>query len=692
MNTHSAAALPASADLRRQCANAIRALAMDAVQAANSGHPGMPMGMADIAETLWRHHLRHNPADPHWLDRDRFVVSNGHGSMLLYALLHLSGYALPMAELKRFRQLHSRTPGHPEVDVTPGVETTTGPLGQGISNAVGMALAEKLLAEEFNRPGHALIDHRTYVFVGDGCLMEGISHEACSLAGTWGLNKLIAFYDDNGISIDGDVKGWFNDDTPRRFEAYGWTVLRNVDGHDFAALDGAIAQAHGSTAPVLICCKTRIGQGSPNRAGTAKAHGEALGEAEVAATRQALGWTATPFEIPAEIAQAWSGEARGAAAQADWHKRFTAYAAAHPALASELLRRHRPRAALTAEVEAALASACDAAERKAASVATRKASQEALNVFGPAMPELLGGSADLTGSNLTDWKGHRPLKGRATGNHVHYGVREFGMSAIMNGIQLHGGYRPFGGTFLTFSDYARNGIRMSALMHLPVVYVFTHDSIGLGEDGPTHQAVEHASSLRLIPTVDVWRPCDATETAVAWREALRRGATTRSGPSCLLLSRQALPHAGDGSERIADIARGAYVLRRAVDEKLALLATGSEVGVALAAAALLGEQGVPVRVVSVPCIEAFERQPARYRADVIPRHLPRLAIEAGSTGLWWKYVGERGDVIGLDRFGESAPAPALFTHFGITAAAVVEHALRLIAGTRAAADVASQPA
>ena len=670
MNATSAAAL----SIRTQCANAIRALAMDAVQAANSGHPGMPMGMADIAETLWRHHLRHNPANPQWLDRDRFVVSNGHGSMLLYALLHLSGYELPMAELKRFRQLHSRTPGHPEVDVTPGVETTTGPLGQGISNAVGMALAEKLLAEEFNRPGHEIINHCTYVFLGDGCLMEGISHEACSLAGTWGLKKLIAFYDDNGISIDGDVKGWFNDDTPARFEAYGWKVIRNVDGHHFGGLDSAITEAHLANQPVLICCKTRIGHGSPNRAGTAKAHGEALGETEIALTRQALGWTAAPFEIPTDVAQAWSALENGAAVETAWRKRFDEYASAHPALAGELLRRHRKNATLSTETDAALLGACVAAESKGASIATRKASQDVLNQFGPTMPELLGGSADLTGSNLTDWKGHRPLKGATTGNHVHYGVREFGMAAIMNGVQLHGGYRPFGGTFLTFSDYSRNAIRMSALMRLPVIHVFTHDSIGLGEDGPTHQSVEHASSLRLIPNVDVWRPCDATETAVAWRESLNR----KTGPSCLLLSRQALPHAGDGSERLVGIARGAYVLRRPAGEQIALLATGSEVGVALAAAALLAEQGIAARVVSVPCMEAFERQDAAYRKAVIPRLLPRVAVEAGSTGLWWKYVGDHGDVVGLDRFGESAPAAALFQHFGITAAAVAARAKQLV--------------
>jgi len=658
--------------LRKLCADAIRVLAMDAVQAANSGHPGMPMGMADIAESLWRHHLRHDPAEPRWVDRDRFVVSNGHGSMLLYALLHLSGYELPMDELKRFRQLGSRTPGHPEVDLTPGVETTTGPLGQGLTNAVGMALAEKLLAAEFNRPGHEIVDHRTYVFLGDGCLMEGISHEAGSLAGTWGLRKLVAFYDDNGISIDGEVSGWFGDDTPRRFEAYGWTVLRDVDGHDAAAIDRAIVQALASHKPVLVCCKTRIGHGSPNRAGTAEAHGAPLGEAEIALTRQALGWSAAPFELPPAVRQAWSARETGAALRRDWQQRFSAYAAAHPALAGELLRRQGRD--LAAEAEHALKAAITAAERKAAATATRKASQDVLQQVAPAMPELLGGSADLTGSNLTDWKGHRPLKGTGTGNHVHYGVREFGMAAVMNGVALHGGFRPYGGTFLTFSDYARNGVRMSALMQLPVVYVFTHDSIGLGEDGPTHQPVEHASSLRLIPNVDVWRPGDATETAVAWREALRRG----RGPSCLLLTRQAVPHAGDGRERIEDIARGAYVLRRPAGERLALLATGSEVGLALAAAELLAADGIAARVVSMPCLEAFERQPERYRRDVIPRHLPRLAVEAGSTRLWWQYVGERGDVIGLDRFGESAPAPQLFEHFGLTAQAVAARARRLL--------------
>ncbi|RTL46764.1 MAG: transketolase [Burkholderiales bacterium] len=663
-----------SRTLRQSCANALRMLAVDAVQAAHSGHPGMPMGMADIAEALWRHHLRHDPADPAWLDRDRFVLSNGHGSMLLYALLHLSGYELPMDELKRFRQLHSRTPGHPEFGMTPGVETTTGPLGQGIANAVGMALAEKLLADEFNRPGHEVVNHRTYAFLGDGCLMEGISHEVCSLAGTWKLNKLVAFYDDNGISIDGDVKGWFGDDTPGRFEAYGWAVLREVDGHDFDALDRAIAAAHAAEKPVLICCRTTIGRGSPNRAGTAKVHGEALGADEIALTRAALGWTAAPFEVPAEVQQAWSARERGAALNAAWRQRFAEYALAYPDLARELLRRCDRKAPLTAETEEALAHACATAEAKAAAVATRKASQDVLQDLGPATPELLGGSADLTGSNLTDWKGHRALKGTGTGNHVHYGVREFGMAAVMNGLALHGGYRPFGGTFLAFSDYARNGVRMAALMKLPVVHVYTHDSIGLGEDGPTHQPVEHASSLRLIPGLDVWRPADATETAVAWRESMRR----LDGPSALLLSRQALPHAGDGRARLDDIARGGYVLRRPEGERVALLASGSEVGLALAAAPLLAEAGIPARVVSLPCLDVFDRQDAAWRADVIPRHLPRLAIEAGSTGLWWKYVGENGDVVGIDRFGESAPAGELFPLFGLTAEAVAARARALL--------------
>ena len=674
------------APTRRDCANALRLLAVDAVQAANSGHPGMPMGMADIAEALWRHHLKHDPSDPHWPDRDRFVLSNGHGSMLLYALLHLSGYALPMDELKRFRQLHSRTPGHPEVGMTPGVETTTGPLGQGIANAVGMALAEKLLADEFNRPGHTVVDHRTYAFVGDGCLMEGISHEVCSLAGTWRLNKLVVFYDDNGISIDGDVKGWFTDDTPARFEAYGWTVLRDVNGHDAAALDRALDTALTSDKPVLVCCKTTIGHGSPHRAGTAEVHGAPLGADEVALTRERLGWTAAPFEIPAAIAQAWSARERGAARHADWTQRLDAYARAHPDLARELQRRLRADGRLGADTEAALATACANAENKRATVATRKASQDVLQEVGLATPELLGGSADLTGSNLTDWKGHRALKGAGTGNHVHYGVREFGMAAIMNGVALHGGYRPFGGTFLAFSDYARNAVRMSALMKLPVVHVYTHDSIGLGEDGPTHQPVEHVSSLRLIPQLDVWRPADATETAVAWREALRR----TDGPSALMLSRQALPHAGDGTPRLDAIARGAYVLRRPEHERVLLVASGSEVSVALAAADLLAQDGIAARVVSMPCMNVFERQDAAYRRDTMARRLPRLAIEAGCTGLWWKFVGEDGDVVGLDRFGESAPAGELFKLFGLTAEAVAARARALLRRQAAIADTGAE--
>ncbi|TXH49134.1 MAG: transketolase, partial [Burkholderiaceae bacterium] len=651
-------------------------------QQANSGHPGAPMGMADVAVALWgpqQGHLRHNPANPHWADRDRFVLSNGHGSMLIYALLHLAGYDLPMSELRNFRQMHSKTPGHPEVGVTPGVETTTGPLGQGISNAVGMALAEKLLAAEFNKPGHTVIDHRTWVFLGDGCLMEGISHEACSLAGTWRLNKLVAFYDDNGISIDGDVKGWFGDDTPARFEAYGWTVIRNVDGHDRLALDAAIEAAKSASQPVLICCKTQIGHGSPNRAGTAKAHGEALGAEEIALTRERLGWRWPAFEIPQDVREAWSARERGAQVRDDWQRRFGAYAEAHPDRAHALLRRSAS-AALPAAAEQALAKAIAETEAKRATVATRKASQELLNAVAPALPELLGGSADLTGSNLTDWKGHKPLLGEGTGNHVHYGVREFGMAAIMNGVALHGGLRPYGGTFLTFSDYSRNALRMSALMKLPVVHVFTHDSIGLGEDGPTHQPVEHVSSLRLVPGLDVWRPADATETAVAWRESLRRA----DGPSVLALSRQGLPHAAEaGQERSEAIARGGYVLRQPEGEQLVLIATGSEVQVALAAAALLAGEGIAARVVSVPCMDVFERQDESYRAEVIPRRLPRLAVEAGSSGLWWKYVGENGDVVGLDRFGESAPAGDLFRLFGITAEMVAVRATRLVGAARA---------
>ncbi|PWC62650.1 transketolase [Azospirillum sp. TSH7] len=653
---------------RRMLANALRMLAIDAVEAANSGHPGMPMGMADIAEALWHRHLRHNPADPRWPDRDRFVLSNGHGSMLLYALLHLTGYDLPMEELRRFRQLGSRTPGHPEYGVTPGVETTTGPLGQGLANAVGMALTERLLGAEFNRPGHRIIDHRTFCFVGDGCLMEGISHEACSLAGTLGLEKLVVFYDDNGISIDGPVTGWFADDTPRRFEAYGWRVIREVDGHDSNALDAAIDEALTSCGkPILVCCRTVIGHGSPTRAGSADVHGAPLGAGEVAATRAALGWTFPPFELPDEVRAGWDARRRGAAAQADWQARFDAYADAHPEAAAEFLRRMR------GELPEGFAGAADAwiaavAER-AEPMATRKASQQAIQALAGLLPELLGGSADLTGSNLTDWLG-------SGGRHLHYGVREFGMAAVMNGMALHGGVIPFGGTFLVFSDYARNGLRLSALMGLRVVYVFTHDSIGLGEDGPTHQPVEHAASLRLMPNLDVWRPCDALETAIAWRAAVERA----DGPTALLLSRQTLPAQGagqSGTDRIHDAARGGYVLADGGRPDVVLIATGSEVPIAMEARRLLAGRGIAARVVSMPCCEIFDLQDEAWRSSVLPDGVPRLAVEAGATGLWRATVGLDGDVVGLDRYGESAPAGDLYRHFGITAEAVADRAQRL---------------
>ncbi|SMF22899.1 transketolase [Azospirillum oryzae] len=646
-------------------ANALRILAIDAVEAANSGHPGMPMGMADIAEALWRRHLRHNPADPRWPDRDRFVLSNGHGSMLLYALLHLTGYDLPMEELRRFRQLGSRTPGHPEYGVTPGVETTTGPLGQGLANAVGMALAERLLAAEFNRPGHRIVDHRTFCFVGDGCLMEGISHEACSLAGTLGLEKLVVFYDDNGISIDGPVTGWFADDTPRRFEAYGWRVLREVDGHDAYALDAVIDEALTPCGkPTLICCRTVIGRGSPNRAGSADVHGAPLGAGEVAATRAALGWTSPPFELPDEVRAGWDARRRGAAAQAEWQSRFDAYAEAHPQAAAEFLRRMRGELpeSFAVSADAWIAAVAERAEP----MATRKASQQAIQALAGLLPELLGGSADLTGSNLTDWPG-------SGGRHLHYGVREFGMAAVMNGMALHGGVIPFGGTFLVFSDYARNGLRLSALMGLRVVYVFTHDGIGLGEDGPTHQPVEQAASLRLMPNLDVWRPCDALETAVAWRAAVERA----DGPTALLLSRQTLP-AQSGTDRTCDAARGGYIL--ADDEKpdVVLIATGSEVPIAMEARRLLAGRDVAARVVSMPCCEVFDRQDSAWCRAVLPDGVPRLAVEAGATGLWRATVGLDGDVVGLDRYGESAPAGDLYHHFGITADAVADRAQRLL--------------
>jgi transketolase len=667
-------------------ANAVRALAMDAVQQANCGHPGAPMGMAEIAVALWGRHLKHDPADPAWPDRDRFVLSNGHGSMLLYALLHLTGYDLPMSELRRFRQLHSQTPGHPEVDVTPGVETTTGPLGQGLANAVGMALAEKLLAAEFNRPGHEIVDHRTWVAVGDGCLMEGISHEAIALAAAWRLNKLVAVYDDNGISIDGAIAPWYPDNAAQRFAAMGWNVLGPVDGHDVAAVDAALAQArHNRTRPTLVICRTTIGKGSPNRAGSAKAHGEALGAEEIKLTRAALGWPHEPFVLPEAAYEAWDAHAAGSAAHGDWAARFEAYAAAHPDLAVQLQRRLAGQLPEDFASQAAVAIA--AAHDKAESVATRKASQNALEVFTAALPELLGGSADLTGSNLTNTS-HTPAMrfddagkvvtythAAATpdavrvGRHINYGVREFGMAAIMNGVALHGGFIPYGGTFLTFSDYSRNAIRMAALMKKRVVHVFTHDSIGLGEDGPTHQSVEHAASLRLIPNLDVWRPADGTETTAAWAMALANA--TR--PTALLLSRQALPHLPKAS--LADLAKGAYVLAEPAEVGLkkkaraVILASGSEVHLALQAQEALAALKIAVRVVSVPSTTVFDRQSVAYKRSVLPDGLPRIAVEAGVTDGWWKYGCAA--VVGIDTYGESAPAGALFKHFKLTTENVV---------------------
>ncbi len=667
-------------------ANAVRALAMDAVQQANSGHPGAPMGMAEIAVALWGRHLKHDPADPAWPDRDRFVLSNGHGSMLLYALLHLTGYDLPMSELRRFRQLHSQTPGHPEVDVTPGVETTTGPLGQGLANAVGMALAEKLLAAEFNRPGHEIVDHRTWVAVGDGCLMEGISHEAIALAAAWRLNKLVAVYDDNGISIDGAIAPWYPDNAAQRFAAMGWNVLGPVDGHDVAAVDAALAQArHNRTRPTLVICRTTIGKGSPNRAGSAKAHGEALGAEEIKLTRAALGWPHEPFVLPEAAYEAWDAHAAGSAAHGDWAARFEAYAAAHPDLAVQLQRRLAGQLPEDFASQAAVAIA--AAHDKAESVATRKASQNALEVFTAALPELLGGSADLTGSNLTNTS-HTPamrfddagkvvtythaaatLDAVRVGRHINYGVREFGMAAIMNGVALHGGFIPYGGTFLTFSDYSRNAIRMAALMKKRVVHVFTHDSIGLGEDGPTHQSVEHAASLRLIPNLDVWRPADGTETTAAWAMALANA--TR--PTALLLSRQALPHLPKAS--LADLAKGAYVLAEPAEVGLkkkaraVILASGSEVHLALQAQEALAALKIAARVVSVPSTTVFDRQSVAYKRSVLPDGLPRIAVEAGVTDGWWKYGCAA--VVGIDTYGESAPAGALFKHFKLTTENVV---------------------
>jgi transketolase len=659
---------------RVELANALRFLAIDAVEAANSGHPGMPMGMAEIAEVLWRRHLKHNPADPIWPDRDRFVLSNGHGSMLLYALLHLTGYALPIEELKRFRQLHSKTPGHPEVGITPGVETTTGPLGQGLANAVGMALSEQLLAAEFNRPGHSVVDHRTWVFVGDGCLMEGISHEACSLAGTLGLSKLIVIYDDNGISIDGHVEHWFADDTPRRFEAYGWRVIRDVDGHDTTAIERALQRAsEDSGRPTLVCCKTVIGKGSPNKAGSHDVHGAALGAAEVAATRAALGWAAGPFQITAGIRAAWDARAAGAARQADWQRRLNAYAEVHPQLAAEFTRRVVLRALPRHWREASDVALASVIEKRAG-IASRKASQNAIEALLPLLPELLGGSADLTGSNLTAGKSSVPLRRGSWGNHINYGVREFAMSAIMNGIALHGGYIPYGGTFLTFSDYSRNAVRMAALMGERVLFVFTHDSIGLGEDGPTHQPIEHLASLRLIPNNALWRPCDAVETMIAWLAAIER----RDGPTCLILSRQNLPHFDRDAQQLRDVRKGGYVLAEAQGTlAVTLLATGSEVALAMQAREALALQGIGARVVSMPSCADFDSQEAAYRAAVLPRRAPVLAIEAGVSRFWRAYTGFDGDVIGIDRFGESAPAAQVAQALGLTVSSITERALAL---------------
>ena len=662
---------------RPDLTNAIRVLAMDAVQQANSGHPGMPMGMAEIAEVLWRHRLKHNPANPKWVDRDRFVLSNGHGSMLLYALLHLCGYDLPMDEIRRFRQLHSKTPGHPEFGLTPGVETTTGPLGQGLANAIGMALAEKLQASEFNRPGHTIVDHYTYVFLGDGCLMEGISHEACSLAGTLALGKLIACYDDNGISIDGAVHGWFTDDTPKRFEAYGWHVVPNVDGHDAAAVDAAFRQARDVTdKPSLICCKTVIGKGAPNKQGTADTHGAALGEKEVAAARTNLGWQYPPFEIPEAIYAEWNQRAKGATAQADWEKRFSAYSVAYPELAREFKRRMAGE--LPLDFAAIVVAAVASANEKGETVATRKASQLALTQFASKLPELIGGSADLMGSVFTNWPGSKVVTRSEAGNIVNFGVREFAMAAITNGMALHGGYIPETGTFLTFSDYSRNALRMAALMKLRNIFVFTHDSIGLGEDGPTHQAIEHTSSLRLIPNMAVWRPCDTVETAVAWGVALQR----KDGPTCLILSRQNLAFQQRNIEQIAAITRGGYVLAEAAGGKAraVIIATGSEVPLAMAARAQLEKESIAVRVVSMPCTSLFDLQDAGYRASVLPAGVPRVAVEAGVTDYWRKYVGAvdagSGAVVGIDCFGESAPAGELFKYFGFT----VENVISVVKG------------
>ncbi len=648
---------------RTDITNAIRALSMDAVQKANSGHPGAPMGMAEIAEVLWRHHLKHNPKHPLWANRDRFVLSNGHGSMLIYSLLHLTGYDLSMDDIKQFRQLHSKTPGHPEVGITPGVETTTGPLGQGLANAVGMAIAERELARTFNREGMPIVDHYTYVFAGDGCMMEGISHEVCSLAGTLGLGKLIVFYDDNGISIDGKVEGWFRDNTPMRFASYGWNVIPNVDGHDPAQINAAILEAkEQSDKPTLICCKTVIGKGSPNMAGTDKVHGSALGDKEVAATREAIGWKHAPFEIPQDIYDAWDATQKGAALEAQWQAVFAAYEKAEPALAAEFKRRMQGElpANFSATGEALIAKSVEKAE----TVATRKASQFAIEAFAQTMPEMIGGSADLTGSVFTNWSGSKALSATSGGNYINFGVREFGMAAIANGMTLHGGFVPYHGTFLTFSDYSRNALRMAALMKIRNICVFTHDSIGLGEDGPTHQSVEHVASLRLIPNMDLWRPCDTVEAAAAWRHALAR----HNGPTCLIFSRQNSPFQKRDAATLADVARGGYVLSKEGGKLAAvLIATGTEVSVAMEAQKMLAAENIHVRVVSMPSTFEFDRQSAEYRESVLPTGVRRVAVEAGITDYWRKYVGLDGGVVGIDTFGESAPAGVLYKHFCITA-------------------------
>jgi transketolase len=670
--TTSSSASPATTQLM---ANAIRALSMDAVQQANSGHPGMPMGMAEIAVALWSRHLRHNPTNPHWNDRDRFVLSNGHGSMLLYSLLHLTGYDLPMEELKNFRQLHSKTPGHPEYGITPGAETTTGPLGQGLANSVGMALAEALLAAEFNKPDAKIVDHHTYVFLGDGCLMEGISHEACSFAGTLKLNKLIALYDDNGISIDGEVVNWFHDDTPKRFEAYGWNVIPHVNGQDVDAVDAAIKQAKASDKPTLICCKTQIGHGAPTKAGGHDVHGAPLGAEEIAKWREASGWKWEPFVVPQEVYADWDSKATGAKLEGEWNEAFAAYKSKYPAEAAEFERRMAHQ--LPADWAQKAAAIVAGADSRKETVATRKASQQAIEGLAAALPELLGGSADLTGSNLTNWKASKPVRaakpgetGIQWGNHVNYGVREFGMSAALNGLNLHGGYKAFGGTFLTFSDYSRNALRVAALMKCPSIFVFTHDSIGLGEDGPTHQSIEQVPSLRLIPNMTVWRPADTVETAVAWTESI-----THHGPSSLIFSRQNLQFNERTDAQIADIAKGGYVLKDWNDEipsrKIILIATGSEVELAMKSVEALQREGIGARVVSMPSTNVFDKQDAEYRERVLPKGVRRVAIEAAQTDFWRKYVGLEGAVVGIDTFGESAPAGVLFKHFGFTVENVV---------------------